>query len=362
MSTPIEDQVAAHTAAITSLNTASAGLVQAQAAVESVIPSQASAANKLADKAFVNSTINSLAAFYITADAAGNPFATRAALMSATTFYSGGTLRVPTRNDYALVLADEAHDGAATRYIYENGWQFQFVVNSSGLTAEQYNAVMSGITGLGVPAPGASGGVAATAAGVWSQLWGSLAALPQGFSSLYDFVNGVFVPFTKAVATALTEAQRRQFCSNFGGVYLKNGKLYDGSGNEVQVGGGGGGNMKIWGVQYGNATATTVSAIYEETMCKTLQITDAAATGSPVSIGDFIVIDENYFEASVNSIMLDGGPNSEYHVTFALGDTSSLTHLYGMHLYYVYALTADYMILKDMTDPGSDADMSATPF
>ena len=222
MSDTIDERVAENTAVIVSLNTATAGLVQAQANVEAVIPSQASPQNKLADKDFVNSTLNSLVAFYITADAAGNPFASHAALMAATEFYSGGVLRTPTRNDYCLVLADETHavgtDVPSTRYIYDNGWQFQFVVNSSGLTAAQYAAVMSGITGLAAPTPGADAGVAAQASAVWAQIWGALLAMPTGYSSLYDFLAASYIPFKTAVPTALTTAQKRQFAANIGGV------------------------------------------------------------------------------------------------------------------------------------------------
>ena len=62
--------------------------------------------------------IDKLAAYYITYNAAGAAFPTRAALLNATVVYSGGVARTPTRNDYAVVLADETHDGAEWRYIY----------------------------------------------------------------------------------------------------------------------------------------------------------------------------------------------------------------------------------------------------
>ena len=62
--------------------------------------------------------IDSLAAYYITYTAAGAAFPSRAALLNATVVYSGGAARTPTRNDYAVVLADESHGGAEWRYIY----------------------------------------------------------------------------------------------------------------------------------------------------------------------------------------------------------------------------------------------------
>lgn len=115
------------------------------------IPSQASASNQLADKSFVNSSIENVAAYFITKNAAGDPFATKAELNAATVFYSGGVVRVPTRNDYTVVLADESKtvtatgENPTTRYLYNNGWQYQYIVNNSGLTAAQWATVNSGM-------------------------------------------------------------------------------------------------------------------------------------------------------------------------------------------------------------------------
>ena len=116
-------------------------------AIEEKLPTQASQSNKLADRDWVNSTINSLAAFYITKNAQGDPFDTLAELQSATVFYSGGSVRVPTRNDYCLVRIDEEHQSASCRYIYQGGqWEFQFVVNETAFTEDQVKAINSGIT------------------------------------------------------------------------------------------------------------------------------------------------------------------------------------------------------------------------
>lgn len=103
---------------------------------------------------FVNSSINNLAAYYLTKDAAGNAFPTKAALDAATTFYNGGVARSPTKNDYLIVLADEAHTTAlgvdpTTRYVYDGAqWAFQYVVNNTSLTQAQVDAINSGITAL----------------------------------------------------------------------------------------------------------------------------------------------------------------------------------------------------------------------
>lgn len=131
-------------------------------------------------KAETEEAIDRVAAYYITYDAAGNPFPTYAALANATTVYSGGAVRVPTRNDYCVVLADETHDNAEYRYIYAvaagettGSWQPQFPVEGvmtvdQSVTKDSQNPVSGG--------------------GVWSAIWGALTALPTGFASLYDWV------------------------------------------------------------------------------------------------------------------------------------------------------------------------------
>ena len=105
-------------------------------------------------KTFVNNSINALAAYYITKNASGDPFATHAELAASTTVYSGGVVRVPTRNDYCIVLADETNgNGDSTRYTYNSdsatysaaNWAFQYVYNKQFTTA-QMNALDSGIT------------------------------------------------------------------------------------------------------------------------------------------------------------------------------------------------------------------------
>ena len=123
--------------------------------------------------------IDRVAAYYITYDAAGHPFPTHAALANAQTVYSGGTVRVPTRNDYAIVLADETQGGSEYRYIYAvaegqttGSWQPQYPVDGV-MTVDQTVQRNS-------QNPVAS-------SGIWSAIWGALAALPAGFTSLYDW-------------------------------------------------------------------------------------------------------------------------------------------------------------------------------
>ena len=89
-------------------------------------------------KTETDNAIERVAAYYITENAQGDNFATRAALLNATTYYSGGVVRVPTRNDYAVVLADETHDGAEYRYIYAvpdgsttGQWEAQYPIETN---------------------------------------------------------------------------------------------------------------------------------------------------------------------------------------------------------------------------------------
>ena len=105
--------------------------------IEDVIPEGASDENQLADKEWTDTQIDRLAAYYITSDAQGNAFQTYASLVQeGRTYYSGGVARTPTRNDYAVVLADETHDGAEWRYIYAtNGgsgqWEAQYPIETN---------------------------------------------------------------------------------------------------------------------------------------------------------------------------------------------------------------------------------------
>ena len=117
-------------------------------AIEAKIPNQASSSNQLADKDFVNSSINSAAAFF------RGSFASRAALLAVAWQTSDpSAANFVSNNDYAYVQDDESQNDEAWRYIYvletggqNNGWQPQFRVNESPLTAAQVAALNSGAT------------------------------------------------------------------------------------------------------------------------------------------------------------------------------------------------------------------------
>ncbi len=110
--------------------------------ITELIPEQASAQNQLADKNFVNSSVATNTANYISDN--GQPFTSVADLEA----YSG-TL---TNNDYAFVVGtDAAGNTTYTRYKYNattQTWAAEYVLNNSSFTAEQWAAISSGITAL----------------------------------------------------------------------------------------------------------------------------------------------------------------------------------------------------------------------
>lgn len=108
--------------------------------IEAKIPAQASSSNQLADKDFVNSSVATNTANYISDN--GQPFASLSALEAYT-----GTL---TNNDYAFVVGtDTTGNTTYTRYKYnasEEEWAGEYVLNNSSFTADQWAAINSGIT------------------------------------------------------------------------------------------------------------------------------------------------------------------------------------------------------------------------
>ena len=119
--------------------------------IQSLIPAQATTSNMLADKDFVNSSINSSAAFFFSYNAQGDNFPSKAALTSAVTFYRNGVANTPSRNDYVVVTSDETNNNAQTKYINVSDtstptWQLMYVINDAPFTSNQQKAIDSGIT------------------------------------------------------------------------------------------------------------------------------------------------------------------------------------------------------------------------
>ena len=101
----------------------------------SYIPQQASDQNQLADKSFVNSSINSNTANLITNN--GEPFSSVQQLQQVTA----------SNNDYAYVVVSSGGGTYYDRYKY-NGttWELEYRVNSTVFTSAQWAAINSGIT------------------------------------------------------------------------------------------------------------------------------------------------------------------------------------------------------------------------
>ena len=106
--------------------------------ISAVIPSAATSQNQLADKNFVNSSVSTNTANFI------GTFNSVADLEA----YSG-TL---TNNDYAFVIStDSAGNTVYNRYKYSTAttpaaWQFEYALNNSSFTADQWAAINSGAT------------------------------------------------------------------------------------------------------------------------------------------------------------------------------------------------------------------------
>lgn len=122
--------------------TAVTGLRTELDSIEAKIPAQASPQNQLADKNFVNSTVGTNTAYYISNN--GEPFTSFAQLLA----YSGAI----TNNDYAFVIGtDSAGNTIYTRYKYNSNtqqWAEEYVLNNSSFTSAQWAAISSDITAL----------------------------------------------------------------------------------------------------------------------------------------------------------------------------------------------------------------------
>ena len=110
--------------------------------ITELIPEQATPQNQLADKNFVNSSVATNTANYISDN--DQPFQSVADLEA----YTGPL----TNNDYAFVVGtDSAGNTTYTRYKYNattQTWAAEYVLNNSSFTAEQWAAISSGITAL----------------------------------------------------------------------------------------------------------------------------------------------------------------------------------------------------------------------
>ena len=114
--------------------------------IDALIPAQASDENQLADKEFVNSSVGTNTANYISDD--GEPFASVAALEA----YAGTV----TNNDYAFVTGTDSSGNTyydrykATVSGSSVTWAKEYRLNNSSFTAAEWAAIQSGITAAAV--------------------------------------------------------------------------------------------------------------------------------------------------------------------------------------------------------------------
>jgi hypothetical protein len=117
--------------------------------IGSVIPSNATSANKVATEAFVNSSIQAIAANPVYPNANKGMWMSAAQVHAATTFYNGnGDAYTPDKDDYLTVVADEEapapYTGGQSRWKF-NGTEFvyEFGLNLT-LTQKQTDTLNSG--------------------------------------------------------------------------------------------------------------------------------------------------------------------------------------------------------------------------
>ena len=108
-------------------------VLTALATIEAVIPSQASSTNKLTDKDYVDGAIATNTANFV------GTFDTLAELQA---------VQNPTKNDYGFVIEQDAQGNEYyDRYKYTGTqWMFEYKVESTPFTTEQWAAIQSGIT------------------------------------------------------------------------------------------------------------------------------------------------------------------------------------------------------------------------
>ena len=122
--------------------------------IQDLIPATANQNNPLVDRGFVNSSIQTATAYF------RGDWATWADVPSDPALYPADATgnHTPITNDYMVVIADEQENGGTWRYKYtgswaeqgKSGWQAEYQVNETPLTAAQLAALNSGVTAQAV--------------------------------------------------------------------------------------------------------------------------------------------------------------------------------------------------------------------
>lgn len=136
---PLTQEVTAIQQAINTLQGRLNELVASVGSIESKIPAQASSTNQLADKDFVNSSIATNTANFL------GTYSTLAEIEA---------IPNPTNNDYAFLETEDASgNNVYDRYKYsgeDEEWLFEYELNNSSFTAEQWATINSGLTSTSV--------------------------------------------------------------------------------------------------------------------------------------------------------------------------------------------------------------------
>lgn len=120
--------------------------------INTKIPAAASSTNQLADKAFVNSSIQTN-----TADFDGS-WDTYADIPTTVAGFTNEGYPTPSNNNYLVVKEDETQDGGTWRYKYvddggaynKNNWKVEYEVNETPFTQSQLDAINSGATSTNI--------------------------------------------------------------------------------------------------------------------------------------------------------------------------------------------------------------------
>jgi hypothetical protein len=240
------DDVAAEA---TARESADDGLSAGIEGIKALIPAQASTANKLADKDFVNSTILNMTANRVYYDAAGNQFPTRASVETANAgavVYRGGAAYTPTQDDYLYITADEGapspFTGGQTRWKFDGGqFTYDIGINEEPFTAAEAAAIGSGITAAIVAditnpdaEPTQNSEKFVKSGGVFSWFGGLLSTLKTTAKTVIGAINELFDGKLDKTAQAADSAKLGGVAAASYALSIMRGTLPDGDGTTVE--------------------------------------------------------------------------------------------------------------------------------
>lgn len=221
----LQSQVSNHTTSIIGLTNRVGATESDISAINAKIPTQASSSNQLADKDFVNSTIQTNTAHF-----RGN-WATWSAVPTNVNDYPADAdgNKTPTTNDYMIVQDASGYTGqtlAGTwRFKYVGvwatngiaGWQPEYQVNETPLTAAQLAALNSGATSTNIAQIATNTSNIASNTTAIGNNASAISGLTSRVSTAESNINNIpnnYVSFT--ITQSLTETQKEQARENIG--------------------------------------------------------------------------------------------------------------------------------------------------